>query len=137
MRLHTRTDRTLHLEPVGDLHWDRGSVNAGADIALGPSGLLLVADEQRGRVVMVDPESGAVRGVRLEGIRVDTDVAQYAGIAWDGYNDRTAMFDRSTGQLIVDSPIIASPPIPPRKPETRLASPIDAITAELSEGVLM
>ena len=40
-------------------------------------------------------------------------------------------------QLIVDSPIIASPPIPPRKPETRLASPIDAITAELSEGVLM
>ena len=103
MRLHTRTDRTLHLEPVGDLHWDRGSVNAGADIALGPSGLLLVADEQRGRVVMVDPESGAVRGVRLEGIRVDTDVAQYAGIAWDGYNDRTAMFDRSTGQLIVDS----------------------------------
>ena len=39
-------------------------------------------------------------------------------------------------QLIVDSPIIASPPIPPRA-ETRLARPIDAITAELSEGVLM
>lgn len=101
-RIHADIDRAIHAEPLGAITWEHGGVRMGADIALGPAGLLLVADEAEGRVVMVDPETGAVRGVRLEGIRVDTDTAQYGGIAWDGYNDRTAMFDRRTGQLIID-----------------------------------
>lgn len=102
VRAHADITRRIHTESLGPISWRYGGVRMGADIALGPAGLLLVADAAEGRIVMVDPESGEVRGVRLEGIRVDTDTAHYAGIAWDGYNDRTAMFDRRTGQLIID-----------------------------------
>ncbi len=101
-RVHADTKRRIHAEPIGEITWQRGGVRMGSDISLGPAGLLLVADEARGRIVMVEPETGTVRGVRLEGVRVDTDTARYAGIAWDGYNDRTAMFDRNTGMLVVD-----------------------------------
>ena len=102
-RVHARTDRTLKITPIGDIRWDRGRVTMGGDLAMGPAGLLLVSDEAVGRIVMVEPDSGEVRGVRIEGIRVDTDTAQYGALAWDGYNDRTAMFDRRTGQLVVDN----------------------------------
>ncbi len=101
-RIHADNKRRIHAEPIGEIAWQRGGVRMGSDISLGPAGLLLVADEAQGRVVMVEPETGAIRGVRLEGVRVDTDTARYAGIAWDGYNDRTALFDRNTGMLVVD-----------------------------------
>ena len=39
-------------------------------------------------------------------------------------------------QLIVLRPIIASPPMPPRKPETRLARPIDQTIEGVCAGVL-
>jgi hypothetical protein len=102
-RVHANTDRSLTLTPIGDIRWDRGRVTMAGDIAIGPSGLLLVSDEAAGRIVMVNRDSGEVAGVRIEGVRVDTDIAQYGGLAWDGYNDRTAMFDRQTRQLIVDN----------------------------------
>jgi hypothetical protein len=102
-RAHARIDRTLSITPVGDIRWDRGRVTMGGDLTMGPAGLLLVSDEAGGRIVMVEPDSGEVRGVRIEGIRVDTDIAQYGALAWDGYNDRTAMFDRRTKQLVVDN----------------------------------
>ncbi|USN99392.1 MAG: hypothetical protein H6810_01565 [Phycisphaeraceae bacterium] len=101
-RIRVESDRSIHAEPLGPISWQRGGVRMGADVTLGPAGLLLVADESDGRIVMVDRDTGEVRGVRLEGLRVDTDVAAYAGVAWDGYNDRTAMFDRRTGMLVVD-----------------------------------
>lgn len=102
-RIHANLDRTVEIEPIGDIRWRFGGVTMGGDMTLGPAGLLMISDEAKGRVVMVEPSSGEVRGVRLEGVRVDTDIAQYGGLAWDGYNDRTAMFDRQTKQLIVDN----------------------------------
>merc|ERR1719310_2735807 len=39
-------------------------------------------------------------------------------------------------QLIVERPIIASPPMPPRKPERRLATPIDQTIDGVWAGVL-
>lgn len=90
-------------EHISELRWQHGGVRQGGDIALGPAGLLLVTDEAEGRVVLVEPTTGEIRGVRLEGIRVDTDSARYGGIAWDGMNDRTALFDGATGQLIVSN----------------------------------
>jgi hypothetical protein len=101
-RVRMDVDRRVTAGSLGELRWASGAVTMGADIALGPAGLLLVADELSGRIVMLDPETGAIRGVRLEGLRVDSDTAAYAGIAWDGYNDRTAMFDRNTGMLVID-----------------------------------
>ena len=38
--------------------------------------------------------------------------------------------------LMVESPIIASPPMPPRNPESRFASPIDHTTDGVCAGVL-
>lgn len=102
-RIHANIDRTVEIEAVGDIRWRFGGVTMGGDMTLGPAGLLMVSDEAKGRIVMVEPSSGEVKGVRLEGVRVDTDTAQYGGLAWDGYNDRTAMFDRNTKQLIVDN----------------------------------
>ena len=39
-------------------------------------------------------------------------------------------------QLMVESPIIASPPMPPSRPETRLARPIDQTIEGVCAGVL-
>jgi hypothetical protein len=101
-RVRMDSKRVIHTESLGEIRWAFGGVRMGADITLGPAGLLLVADEHEGRIVMVEPDTGQVRGVRIEGVRVDDDPAAYAGVAWDGYNDRTAMFDRRTGMLVVD-----------------------------------
>ena len=90
-------------EHISELRWQHGGVRQGGDIALGPAGLLLISDEAEGRVVLVEPTTGEIRGVRLEGVRVDTDAARYGGLAWDGMNDRTALFDGATGQLIVSN----------------------------------
>lgn len=102
-RIHATTDRTVEIEPVGEIRWRFGGVTMGGDMTLGPSGLLMVSDESEGRLVMVEPNSGEIKGIRLEGVRVDTDTARYGGIAWDGFNDRTALYDNNTNQLIVDS----------------------------------
>ena len=102
-RIHATIDREVEIEPIGEIRWRFGGVTMGGDMTLGPAGLLMISDEAEGRIVMVEPASGEVKGVRLEGVRVDTDTALYGGIAWDGYNDRTAMFDRRTKQLIVDN----------------------------------
>lgn len=101
-RVRMDSRQIIHTESLGEIRWAFGGVRMGADITLGPAGLLLVADEHEGRIVMVEPDTGQVRGIRIEGVRVDDEGASYAGVAWDGYNDRTAMFDRRTGMLIVD-----------------------------------
>lgn len=101
-RVRMDSRQIIRTESLGEIRWAFGGVRMGADITLGPAGLLLVADELEGRIVMVEPSTGEVRGIRIEGVRVDDTGASYAGVAWDGYNDRTAMFDRRTGMLIVD-----------------------------------
>ena len=102
-RIHANQDRTVTVEHIGELRWRFGGVTMGGDMTLGPAGLLMISDESQGRIMMVEPNSGEVKGIRIEGIRVDTSAARYSGLAWDGYNDRTALYDSTSSRLIVDN----------------------------------
>lgn len=86
---------------IGPITLGDDAVLSGGDISIGPGGNVLITDDAGSRVVVVDPASGAIVGVRTPLARSDGGSTSAGGLAWDAVNDRIALFNAASRQMTV------------------------------------
>ena len=84
--------------PVGFLHSGDDSINSVGDIGFGPAGRLLITDGHGRRVMLAEPESGAITDAGMTG--GPSGSASLTSVAWDVLNSRLAAFDAGSGSLL-------------------------------------